>query len=187
MFGNAIVFMNELGLFTTVLPFLLVFTLMFAFLEKTKVFGLEDYRTSNGDVVKVTRKNLNSMVAFVIGFFVVGSTQLVAQISEITAQIVLVVVLIFSFLLTVGAFSKETDEPFALEGTWAVIFQIISFLAIALIFLNTLGWLDIIVDFFSNSWNSEFVAAIIMIVVIVGFIFFITYEKKPDKEQKKKD
>ncbi|MFT4282790.1 MAG: hypothetical protein ACMXX6_00005 [Candidatus Woesearchaeota archaeon] len=185
VFGNAVGFMNDLGLFDTILPFLLVFTLVFAFLEKTKIFGLEDYRTEGGDVVKVTRKNLNSMVAFVIGFFVVGSTQLVAQISEITAQIVLVLVLVFSFLLTVGAFSKEKDESFALEGTWAIVFQIIAFLAIALIFLNTLGWIDIILDFLTSSWDSQLVASLIMIAVLVGFIFFITYEKSPDKDKGK--
>ena len=38
-FGGALDFMNKVGVFDVVLPFLLVFTLIFAFLEKTKVFG----------------------------------------------------------------------------------------------------------------------------------------------------
>ena len=189
LFGNAVNFMNQLGLFDIVLPFLLVFTLVFAFLEKTRVLGTEDYRTNSGDIIKVSRKNLNSMIAFVMAFFVVGSTQLVAQISEITAQIVLLLVLVFSFLLTVGSFSEEKETPFALEGYWATIFQIISFIAIALIFLNSLGWLDIVIDFILGSWNNEALAGLILIIVIVAFMVYITWEKKPEgnKGEDKKD
>ena len=42
-FVGAIAFMDKLGVYDVVLPFLLVFTLIYAFLEKTKVFGVETY------------------------------------------------------------------------------------------------------------------------------------------------
>ena len=188
-FGGAIAFMDQVGIFDTVLPFLLVFTLIFAFLEKTKVLGMEDYKTASGKTVKMTRKNLNSMIAFVIGFFVVASTQLVALISELTAKIVLVILLVFSFLLTVGSFHKETDESFYLQKPWSTVFQVIAFLAIGLIFLDSLGWLNLVIDFISGTWNNEATASLVLIAVIVGFIFFITWDKKPkhDHEDKKKD
>ena len=38
---SAINFFKEFGLFSVVLPFLLVFTIVFAILEKTKVLGTE--------------------------------------------------------------------------------------------------------------------------------------------------
>jgi len=54
-FRGVVDFFGEIGLFDVVLPFLLVFTVVFAILEKTKVFGIEEIEGK-----KYTRKNLNS-------------------------------------------------------------------------------------------------------------------------------
>ena len=63
--NNAIQFFRDFGLFDVVLPFLLVFTIMFAILEKTKILGTEDKEGH------VSKKNLNSMVSFVVAMLVV--------------------------------------------------------------------------------------------------------------------
>jgi len=185
--GGAMAFLERLGVFETVLPFLLVFTLVFAFLEKTKIFGVEKYKSDSGTLYDVSRKNLNSMVAFCIAFFVIASAQLVKLISEVTSKVVLLIILIFCFMLTVGAMRKEEKEGFELSKTWIIIFEVITFIAIILIFLNALGWLDYIFTFFSGVWGSEATASLILVLVIVGFMFFITWDSKPSgkKEEKK--
>ena len=105
IFGGVISFLQSFGFYDIVLPFLLVFTIVFAVLEKTKIFGTE---TING--VKYTKKNINSIISFVVAFLVVASTRLVAAINEIMANVVLLVILSISFLLLIGSFFKE-DEP----------------------------------------------------------------------------
>jgi len=185
--SNAMDFLVELGVFEVILPFLLVFTMVFAFLEKTKIYGTEDYRDTEGKIHQVTRKNLNSMTAFVIAFFVVASAQLVSLISEVTSKVVLLIVLVFSFTLTIGAFHKQEKEGFFLNKTWSIIFQIIVFLGIALIFLNALGWLDAIYSYLQGNWNGEIVGTIIMLALFVGFIAYITADPNPKKTEKKKD
>ncbi len=187
--GNAMEFLGRVGIFDTVLPFLLVFTMVFAFLEKTKIYGVDKYKGEDGKIYDVPRKNLNSMTAFVIAFFVIASTQLVAIISQVTASIVLVLVLVFSFILVVGAFQKETEKGFFLEGTWKLVFEIIAFLGIAVIFLHALGWLDAIFEFFGSIWTSQAAASLIMVLVLVGFMWFIVHEQKPGavKGEKKED
>ena len=62
-FREIINFFDNIGIFDVVLPFLLVFTIVFALLERTKVFGVEDIEGK-----KYTKKNLNSVAAFVIAF-----------------------------------------------------------------------------------------------------------------------
>ncbi len=42
VFRSAISFLNDIGLYDVVLPFLLVFTLVFAILEKTKLLGMSE-------------------------------------------------------------------------------------------------------------------------------------------------
>ena len=76
-FRNVIEFFEEIGLYDVVLPFLLVFTVVFAMLEKSRVLGYDEI---NGE--KVPKKNLNSMVAFVIAFLTIASTKVVAVINE---------------------------------------------------------------------------------------------------------
>src|SRR3989338_801425 len=99
VFRNALMFFDKLGLYDVVLPFLLVFTIVFALFEKTRVFGTE----KAGDK-EYTRKNLNGMAAFVIAFFVVASSQLVQIIFKVSSQVVLLMFLSVFFLVLAGSF-----------------------------------------------------------------------------------
>jgi len=182
-FGNAIQFLDQLGVFEIVLPFFLVFTLVFAYLEKTKVFGTETYKSSDsGDTYELPRKNLNSVVALTTAFFVVASSQLVRVISEIASQTVLVLMLGFSFTLVVGAFHKETDDGFYLDDTWATLFQVISFFAIILIFLNALGWIDIVISWLQDAVTNEAASAALMVLILAGLIWFIVGGSPVDQD-----
>ena len=93
-FRGIIGFLDKIGVYDVILPFLLVFTIVFAILEKTKVLGLDKI-----DGKEFTKKNLNSMVAFVISFLVIASTQLVSVINEVMANVVLLLILAVSFLM----------------------------------------------------------------------------------------
>ncbi len=98
-FRQVIEFFDTIGLFDVVLPFLLVFTIVFAILEKTKVLGMEEIEGK-----KYTKKNLNAIAAFVMAFLVVASSQLVEIITKVSANAVVVLFLSVLFLLLVGSF-----------------------------------------------------------------------------------
>ena len=51
------------------------------------------------------------------------------------------------------------------------------FSGIVLIFLNALGWLNYVLLLLEN-WKAEWAASIIFIVIVIGFIIFITWERK---------
>lgn len=186
-FGRAIEFMAELGIFDTVLPFLLVFTMVFAFLEKTKIYGTDKYKTESGTVVDMPKKNLNAMTAFVMAFFVVASTQLVALISVVISQAILVIILVFLTLLGIGSFAEQQDKPFFLKGWVGHTLTVIVFFSILLIFLNSLGWLDLVLDFVASSWDNEAVAALLMVLILIGFMVAIVWERAPGEKKEKKD
>lgn len=175
-FGNGIEFLGKIGVYDVILPFLLVFTLMYAFLEKTKVLGVETYYSddSHKSSWQGSRRNLNSMLAFVVAFFVIASSQLVAVINQTLSHMVLLLVLVFCFILVAGAFQQESEKGFFLEDNWKKIFMVITFIAIVLIFLNALGWLDAAWRWMGGLWTSEATASLMLIALIVGFIFWIT-------------
>ncbi len=174
-FRGMIAFLNKLGVYDVILPFLLVFTIIFAILEKTKIFGTE----KDG----MTKKNINAMVAFVIGFLVIASTKLVGVINEVMANVVLLVILGVCFLLLVGVFFTGKEE-FSLKEmpAYLQIFTAIMFLGIIVIFLNALGWLQKIFDLFENI-NADWAATLIFIIIIIGFMVWITYTPKGEAKK----
>ena len=180
-FRNVITFFDSIGLFDVVLPFLLVFTIVFAILEKTKVLGTEEIEGR-----KYTKKNLNAIAAFAMAFLVVASSQLVEIITKVSANAVVVLFLSVLFLLLVGSFYKE-GEPVFLEGGWKVVFMIITFIAIIGIFLDAIKgpdgrtWHQRLSDF-TGSGSDEVAGSIILLALIVLFIVYAV--KEPSKAAK---
>jgi len=166
-FRNVIEFFDDIGLYDVVLPFLLVFTIVFAILEKTRVYGMETI-----DGKQYTKKNLNAMTAFVIAFFVVASSKLVEIITTVSSYTVILLMLSVLFLLLVGSFMKEGEGGF-LTGNWNYFFMLMMFVGIVLIFVYALGWWDQIWDFFQFQTGGEVVGSIILIVIIVLFMWYI--------------
>ena len=183
---NAIDLFVSIGLYDVILPFLLVFTLMYAFLDKTRVLGTENYwRKGSSDPVQIPRKNLNAMIAFVTGLFVVLSAQLVGIINQVLAQTVLLIMLSFLVMLVVGSFMKQTTDGVYFDKDNPVLFYgliTVSVTAIIFIFLNAIrtadgrSWLSIIFDGVRNSLtgsSSEMWSVIILLILIIGGIAFI--------------
>lgn len=185
VFRESIDFLVRLGIYDVVLPFILVFTIVFAILEKTKILGTE--KDSKG--VEYTKRNLNAMIAFVMSFLVVASTQLVSVINKTASQIFLVLLLVVCFLMLAGAFHAQSDKGFFLDSKahpfYYSIFMIIVFVSIIMIFLNALGWLDIIYNFAKDNWNKSYIAAVIFIIVVIGFMSYVMQDPKKSAPEKK--
>lgn len=171
VFRGVIEFFAKVGLYDIVLPFLLVFTLIFAILEKTKILGVE---TIEGKTT--TKKNINAMIAFVVAFLVIASTQLVAVISTFMANIVLLVILGVSFLLLVGVFFS--DKQFNLEEmeNWKKFFMVFMFIGIIIIFLHSMNWLQYVFDVFRKWDTANWAGTFLFLIIIVAFMYYVIKE-----------
>lgn len=167
--GSSLEFLSRIGIFEVVLPFMLVFTIVFAILEKTRVFGTEKIGGKD-----VSRKSQNSMVAFVVGFFVIASTQLVGVINQVMSQMVLLLLLSISFLILVGALQGEQTTSFALTGPYKYLFEGLMFVGIILIFMNALGWLQKTFDFLERNWNNDWVMSLFLVIIVVVIMAYVT-------------
>lgn len=183
-FRGTLEFFAELGIYDVILPFLLVFTIVFAILEKTRVFGTDEY---NGK--KIPKKNLNAMAAFCMAFFVVASAQLVDAITTISSNMVVLLMLSIFFMILAGSFHKETEEGFSLNKTWNSIFMVIMFVGVILIFLtgikngDGITWWAVFFNWLKSNWNAEVLGSILMIGIALGLITFVT--KSPDSKKSK--
>ena len=167
LFGGAIEFLQEIGFYDVVLPFLLVFTVFFGVLEKTKIFGTED----NG----APKKNLNAMVAFVVGFFVIAAKEIVTSIQESLPLVALGLLAILSFLMLIGSmFSGEKEFNFVelFGGGWKTGFAIAFLASIVLIFFQSFGWLAPVWEYITGIGTETFIL-VMFVIAIVGIMFYV--------------
>ena len=184
VFEGIIRFLEGIGVFRVILPFILVFTIMYALLERTRVLGTDTINS-----VEYSKKNLNSMVAFVAGFLVIVSSELVGIINQTVGKVVLVLIMIVLILLLVGTFHKDEKKPFFFqEGGWRTFMIALSVLSVLFIFLDAIpgpdnepSFLEWFFKYLSINWNTEWVGAIILIILIIGFMYWIQYPQKPRK------
>lgn len=173
-FRGAIEFLDRLGIYDVVLPFLLTFTIVFAIFERTKIFGTEKIGGQ-----EYPRKNLNAIAAFVIALIVVASTKIVAVINQALSKIVLLLLIAISFLILIGTFYGK-DEEVKLSGTWREWGMTFMALGVILVFAYEVGWLTPLWNYLMSNWNSNVVGSIILIILIIMFMAYVTKaEPKP--------
>ncbi len=184
---NAVTFFKEFGLFDVVLPFLLVFTIIFAILEKTRILGTEKDPKDKD----ISRKNLNGVVSFVIAMTVVATNKIVMAINTALPNVVFLVIVCVSFLILISVFFGTGELNFSENDktkTYAKIFMIVLLILIIVIFLNSLtlnsgeSWLEYGASYALDNISGPVVTSLIFLVVALGAIFFVVSSKGGKKE-----
>jgi hypothetical protein len=160
---NAVAFLVHIGLLDIILPFILVFTIMLALLERTRVLGTEKGKP---------RMRLNAMVAFVLAFFGVVSLQEIIAIrafGEVTSVAIIVVLVL---LMTVGLLGGKVPN------------KLMTWLGVAICIIGGLVVLDRLdllpqhlSDVVTMVWGPPF--AIIVALFAVGWFVFREKPKAP--------
>jgi hypothetical protein len=152
------------GVADVMLPFLLIFTLIFAVLQKTKILG--------------DKKNFNVVVALIVGLAVViphvvggypPEADVVDIINTIIPQISLVAVALLMLLLLTGIFA-----PTWVSTSIAGVLALISFIAVFYIFGSALEWWE--TGWLYDVFGEETISLFIVILVFGIIIWFITRE-----------
>ena len=136
------------------------------------------------DGIEYGKKNLNAMVAFVIAFLVVASSQIVSLINSAMPKIVILLFLGVFFLLLVGIFYSEKEEVI-LGSPWKIMFMVIMFVGIVSIFLYSIPtasgepFLTWMLEFVVDNFSTTAVSSIILMIVVIGFMLYII--KEPSK------
>jgi uncharacterized membrane protein len=175
------------GVFEIILPFILIFTIIFAVLEKTKILGSDD----DGSV-----KKYSAVVALVAGMSVIFShyygmvipgtqTTAVQAMNAALPQVSLLLVAIVMVLLTLGLWTGKRADGTKGPGK---IFTILSGVLVIVIFIVSMGWWNL-PYWMWGLLNSDVIALVIAILVFGIMIKFITGkpEDENDKKTRRKD
>ena len=144
------------GLFVEfILPFLLVFFIVYAILEKSKLLG-ED------------KQQVNALVAFVIGLIFVIAVQPVDFVSNMILFLTIAIIVAFVGLLLWGFISGDSGDllenaPKGLKWAIGIVLAIAVIIAVlwsAGIEVGNGSWL------FSQAWSKTFWTNVVFVVVI---------------------
>jgi hypothetical protein len=138
-----------------ILPFLLIFFIVFGILEKSKLFG--------------ANKQLNALISFVIGLIFVGAIFPKLVVGNLILFLTVAVVVMFVALLLWGFVGGEEGLKF--EKFPKPIKYVIGITIVVAVIIATLwatGVQGTVWDFiFRRNWSSEFWTNVSFIVVII--------------------
>lgn len=157
---------ESFGVFNVLLPFLLVFAITFAILEKIQLFG--------------QKRQINGIIAAIMGILLVRNQYVVGIINRFLPNISLFMIIILMFLLLIGIFAGgSTRFRGSLLGFAMVISFIFVLWSLSSNFLgDTLG----LPDFLTNL-DDQTKSIIWFVAIFVAVIYFVTKDPSGSKRE----
>jgi hypothetical protein len=148
-----------------ILPFLLIFFIVFAILEKTKLFG-------------EGKKQLNALTAFVIGLIFVGALDYKRVVENMILFLTVAIVIVFVILLLWGFVFGDLKEGFKIEKWMKWVLAIVIGIAFIGAVLWATGWSTGVGNFLSSQsqiWTN--IAFVLVIAVVLALVLIGKREK----------
>ena len=152
----------DIGVYEIALPFLLIFTLVFAILQKSKILGKD-------------AKNLNVVVALIIGLVFIRNQYLVALINRFLPNVSLFIVVFLMLLLLLAIFIQEDYKGWGnnLMGIAGVVAVLAIIWSLSSDYLNG----RYILPDWLTGMDSKTKSIVIFVAIFVIIIWLVTKEK----------
>ena len=147
------------ALFDIVLPFILIFTIVFAVMQTTKILG--------------GKRNIDAIIGLVFGFLLIRNQTIVETINRFLPNIALLIVVILMILLVIGVFAGEYEWATGIKGLAAVLAVIIVLWIFGASYWSRYG----IPNIFSGL-SSETKGILAFLAILIVVVFFVTREGK---------
>jgi hypothetical protein len=157
--SNFISQLENYGFYDVALPFILIFTLFFAILQKIKIFGENS-------------KNFNTVIALVMALLVVRQENIVETMNMFLPQISLLALVFVVILILIGIFLGPATNGWS--GLPLMLGLGISVVAVSLIFFSSAAPLGLSFPSWMRTNDIDFtfwlsiLAAFVFILVITG-------------------
>jgi len=182
-YDTFITLLNNLGFFNVILPFLLVYAVMYGILSKYKILG-DPF--AEGDKGKVTR-SLLSIVSASTGFFIVGSANVVLSLRTLIPYLVLFLLTVFFLILAISPFlqKEERSGEIQIGNRTRMILLAFAIIIFTLIVIFTLGLFNYVASAASASSSilsslQPFIETIVILAIMFGIAYWAI---KPSKGQ----
>ncbi len=152
------------------LPFLLVFFIVFAILEKTKIFG-------------EGKKQINALISVVIGLIFVGAIFPKIIVGNLVLFLTVALVAVFVILLIWGFIFGDIKEGFKPEKWMKWILGGLVGIAFIIALVWATGWWDNLKNFLSGgTLGSTIITNAVFLIVIAVALALVLMKTKGGKE-----
>lgn len=146
-------------------PFLLIFFIVFAILEKTKIFG-------------ENKKQLNALIAFIIGLIFIGVAFPKQVVGNLILFLTVALVVMFVALLLWGFVSRgELDVKIEKRGAKVALGILVFIIVIGAVFWATGIHTQIIDLLFKQTWSTNFWTNVVFAIMIAAALAIILGKK----------
>lgn len=152
-----------------ILPFLLVFVLVFAILQRTKILG-------------EGKKQIDALISLVIGLIVVSFGYATNIITSLVPFLAVAAVIILVFLLLAGM--AFPSEEFKLHKGVKVTIGILAAVGVIIAVLVATGTWDYIAGLIQPGSGSTIGASVIFLVVIIAVAVLFMWPEGGEKKKK---
>ncbi len=141
------------GIFTYVLPFFLVFGIIFAILEKTKVFG-------------ESKKEINAIISIASALLMLQIDAVPQFFSNIFPKLGIALAALLVVLIFVGFFDSDTKEN--MKNKWiGIVFAGIIILWAVVSSIPNWSQYEGLINWLQGEWLTSFIPILILIVIFV--------------------
>jgi len=154
--GNILAQWEQAGVFSYLLPFLMIFALVFAILNQIKLFA--------------KNRGVNFIIALAVGFMSLQFDFVPRFFSEVFPRLGIGIAIILIILIMIGMFMDPTKPGLMIS------LMVLGAIIVIVILLNTAGALG----FSSGYWWSEnwgTVLAMVVVLAIIGMVVFSTEKR----------
>jgi len=176
VFESFFISLDKVGFVDVLLPFLLIFTLLFATLDKTKILG-EGKKNMNVGIAIIFA--LMTVIPHVTGNFPAGYDP-VAIINAALPSVSLVIIAVVALMILIGVFYHDRILLGMTAPGWVFFFSIFTLI---FIFGSAAGWWQTgVLNWLDSVFGSDVVAILIMILVFGIIIAFVTGGGEAEKK-----
>jgi len=147
-----------------VLPFILVFTVVFAILQKSQILGKD-------------KKQIDAMVGLVVGLITITFARAVGIINQLLPFLAVAVIMILIFMILIALVHEGGEKKFVWDEQIKKVVVVLAFIAVAIAGLIFTGAWDYLSYKFSEP-GSNLVTNIVFIAIIVGGFLIVYFGDK---------
>jgi len=180
-YDTIITLLNNIGFFNVILPFLLVYAIMYGILSKYKILG-DPF--AEGDKGKTTR-SLISIVSAATGFFIVASSNVVLSLKILIPYIVLFLLTVFFLILAISPFLQKEEKSGEIQignrtRTILLASTIIIFTLMIIFILGLYNYINLSLTSTVISSLQTYIETIVVLAIMLGIAYWAV---KPEKGQ----
>lgn len=166
--------MADIGIFgapffvNVLLPFILVFVVVFAILEKTEILGKG-------------KRQVNSITSFVFALITIALPAVSGVMVKLIPIVAIIIVILLTVLLILGLILGE-ELPKKLPSGLKILFGILVGLALIGAILWATGSFPYLKELAEKEWASQLWSTLMFLAFVIA-IFAITLTSKPEKKE----